>query len=209
MRVALAVALAFSLSLAAVRATETPEPIQTDVFEPTPGTLDSATTPNSWGNEWGSESSVVTGRGVTPPVEGNSQSCVMLKADSIEIKTGKSPRPQSAEPMAYLICDNVSATTEGGATKLKCLNCRLTMPNGLVAKAGEIAFDSSTNVLTLTGSDESPVTVSVAGTTSKTAKLEMKFSPQAWPAPATVFPTIAAPAATYAAPVPSNPLPKR
>jgi hypothetical protein len=179
MRMALSIALALCLTVAAVRAVETPKPIPGDGFvdprfEPArPVTLD-----EPFGME-APRGQAVTGRGE----DGAPQSRVLLKADSIEIKTGSRPTPMSAEPMAFVVCDNVTATTDAGATKLKCTNCKLSMPNGLSAKASEITFDSSTNVLTLTGSDESPVTVSVAGTTSKTAKLEMKFNPQDWPSP--------------------------
>ncbi len=209
MKIALSVVMALSVSLAVVHAADPPKPVPGDGyvdprFEPArPVTLDE---PFGMAPA-GPQASVVTGRGE----DGPPKSCVLLKADSIEIKTGNTPRPMSAEPMAFLICDSVTATTETGVTKLSCTNCKLTMPNSLVAKAGEITFDSSTNVLTLTGSDELPVTVNVAGTTSKTAKLEMKFNPQEWPSPA--YPATGAPTpATYSAPAlfnqqPSNPRP--
>ena len=205
MRPAFAVALALSLALAAVQANETPQPISNVTAEPTVAEpLRSAAD-----GLVERESSVVTSRSATEEAAteeinatpNDSKVCVMLKADSFEIKTGaKSPRAVSMEPAAFLFCDNVTtATVAGGATTLKCTNCKLTLPNGVSATANDVSFDSTTNVLVLTGSDESPVMVTMVGTESKAAKIELKFDPRDWPAPAA-----SAPVATYGTSVPAG-----
>lgn len=138
------------------------------------------------------ESSVVT-------KDAGEKVCVLLKAESFEIKTGgKSQRRAGAEPVAYLICDNVMSTSaSGGVTTLKCTNCELKLPNGITASADDVVYDSKLNVLTLTGSDETPVTVSMADTVSKCAKLEMKFNPRSWAAPAPLTPATNAVSSRY------------
>ena len=204
MRPAFAVALALSLALAAVRANETPQPVSTFMAEPAVAEpLRSAADNEAADGSVEREASVVTSRSAAEinATPNDSKVCVMLKADSFEIKTGaKSPRAVSIEPAAFLFCDNVTtATVAGGATTLKCTNCKLTLPNGVSATANDVSFDSTTNVLVLTGSDESPVTVAMAGTESKAAKMELKFDPRAWPAPA-----VRAPIATYGTSVPAG-----
>lgn len=200
MRPAFAIALALGLALAAVRANETPQPISTFMAEPAVAEP-SRTASDSLVER---EASVVTSRSAAEEINAtpnDSKVCVMLKAESFEIKTGaKSPRVVSIEPAAFLFCDNVTtATVAGGATTLKCTNCKLTLPNGVSATANDVSFDSTTNVLVLTGSDESPVTVAMAGTESKAAKIELKFDPRDWPAPAA-----SAPMATYGTSVPAG-----
>jgi hypothetical protein len=190
MRTAFATALALSLSLAAVRADETPEPILSDsVSEPATLVPSKPADPPRYGSnnaadDWiGPEESVLK-PAPAPAPPSPPKVCVMLKAESFEIKTNNKPRPMSAEPMAYLICDNITTTsTAGGETTLKCTNCKLTLPNGVSATANDVAFDSKTNVLMLTGTDESPVTVTMAGTESKAAKIEMKINPRNWESP--------------------------
>lgn len=198
MRPAFAVALALGLALAAVRANETPQPISRFMAEPVVAEPSMAASDHETADGLVErEASVVTSRNATEEINAapsDSKVCVMLKAGSFEIKTGaKSPRAVSIEPAAFLICDNVTtATVAGGATTLKCTNCKLTLPNGVSSTANDVSFDSTTNVLILTGSDESPVTVAMAGTESKAAKIELKFDPRDWPAPAA-----SAPMATY------------
>jgi hypothetical protein len=210
MRPAFAVALAFSLALAAVRANETPQPISNFMAEPAVAEpLRSAADNEAADGLAEREASVVTSRSAAEEAAteeinaapNDSKVCVMLKADSFEIKTGnKSPRAVSMEPAAFLFCDNVTtATVAGGATTLKCTNCKLTLPNGVSATPNDVSFNSTTNVLVLTGSDESPVTVTMAGTESKAAKIELKFDPRDWPAPAAM-----APMATYGTSVPAG-----
>ena len=205
MRPAFAVALALGLALAAVRANETPQPISTFMAEPAVAEPSRTASNNETADSLVErEASVVTSRSAAEEINAtpnDSKVCVMLKAESFEIKTGaKSPRVVSIEPAAFLFCDNVTtATVAGGATTLKCTNCKLTLPNGVSATANDVSFDSTTNVLVLTGSDESPVTVAMAGTESKAAKIELKFDPRDWPAPA-----VRAPIATYGTSVPAG-----
>jgi hypothetical protein len=185
MRTAYGVALALSLSLAVVRANETPEPILADaVSEPatlTPSNPGEPATP--FPSNAAPEELIV--RPDPESASGDAKVCVLLKADSFEIKMRKSPLPASAAQSVFLICDNVTTTSAaGGATSLKCTNCKLTLPGGVSATASDVMFDSKTNVLVLTGSDESPVTMTMAGTVSKAAKVEMKIDPKSWATPA-------------------------
>lgn len=192
MRTALAVALALSLSLAAVRANETPEPIIADSASESASLLPSnpAEPPenlpsNLSAGGWVEPEESVLKPAPAPPTPATPKVCVMLKAESFEINTNSKPRPMSAEPMAYLLCDDVTtATTAGGATTLKCTNCKLTLPNSVSATASDVAFDTKTNLLIFTGSDKSPVTMTMAGIESKAAKVEMKIDPKTWPTPA-------------------------
>lgn len=200
MRTAFAVTLVFTLSLAAVRATETPEPVPASdtapVAERTPNSpaesfsnlTEPAVSPSIPGTRI--EVDAVDAQNqpriakISPPNDG-SKLCVMLKAESFEIKARKSKSPEIAAQVAFLVCDNVTtSSTVGGANSLKCTNCELTLPGGISATASDVVFDSNSNTLTLTGSDESPVTIKVAGTESKAAKLEMKIDPKSWAKPA-------------------------
>ncbi|QDT74029.1 hypothetical protein [Lacipirellula limnantheis] len=200
MRTAFAVALVFTLSLAAVRATETPEVILHGVQEIAPAPVpadpdDSMPAP--------AQSSPLN----------DAKVCVLLKAKSFEIKTDKSLRPASDEPAAYLICDNVTtSSTAGGETMIKCTNCKITLPNGINASAGDVAFDTKTNLLILTGTDESPATMTMAGTESKAAKIEMKINRASWGVAAPIMTPGAYPSIGYpsiGSPTPSNAVPSQ
>ena len=190
MRTALAVALALSLSLAVVRANETPEPVLYDavapVAEPSSDIFAEDLPSNPAEPVAPTPSDSSDGYRPANPQPGMPQPatpkvCVMLKAKSFEINTDSAPRPMSAEPIAYLLCDNVQTTSSaGGATTLKCTNCKVTLPNGVSATANDVAYDTKTNMLILNGSDKSPVTVTLNGTETKTAKAEMKIDPSSW-----------------------------
>lgn len=176
-----ATALAMSLITASVASAEVLVETSLPASEPPQAT-----------NATAVESSVLT-----KPV--SEKVCVMLKAASFEIKMGEKIQSlASAEPTAFLICDNVtSSSTPGGASTLKCTSCKLTLPNGITATADDVVYDSKSNILTLTGSDKNPVTVSMADTVSKCEKLEMKVNPRSWGSPAILPPNMKAVSSRY------------
>ena len=109
MRPAFAVALALSLALAAVRANETPQPISNFMAEPSVAEPSLAASDNETADGLVErEAPVVTSRSATDETNAapnDSKVCVMLRAESFEIKTGnKSPRAVSIEPAAFLFC---------------------------------------------------------------------------------------------------------
>lgn len=186
MRVVLFLAIALAIqttpALAAEAQTLTPAQAATDELQPVPVDEVDQSDTTSQGNAWvegtqTQESSVIAN-------VANSKVYVVLKASSFEVKFGDKPeRRERNEPAAYLICDHAATNSgPGGATTLKCTNCSLTLPNGAIATAHEIAFDSKSSLLTLVGTEEKPVVLTVAGTVSKAPRLEMKISHEAWAA---------------------------
>ena len=203
MRTAYAVALALSLTLAVVRADETPEPVLADAVSPFAEPASNTPAEPLPSDPAAGYRPATPQSGMPQPAAPTPKVCVMLKAKSFEINTDSRPRPMSAEPMAYLLCDNVQTTSNaGGATTLKCTNCKVTLPNGVSATASDVTFDTKTNLLTLTGSDKSPVTLTLNDTESKTAKVEMKIDPSNWRSAPMVTPAGSYPSASYA--LPSN-----
>ncbi|BBO32528.1 hypothetical protein [Lacipirellula parvula] len=197
MRVALSLVIALAIQTAPVLADEvqTLTPVAQAVIEESPPiavdvTEESYVPPQA--NTWTEAPQYQESSAATNIAAG--KVCVVLKASSFEIKFGNKPERRGSEPAAYLICDNAATQSDpGGGTTLKCANCSLTLPNGAKATANEIAFDSKSSLLTLVGTEEKPVVLTVANTVSKAPRLEMKISPAAWatpfPAPSTVRPT--------------------
>lgn len=96
--------------------------------------------------------------------------CVEIGASSFSIRYGE----HNAEiancdesPLAYILCDRASANSGIGETStIVCTNCRLVMPDGTAAEATEVLFDSESGKLTLAGTEENPVTVTLANGTA-------------------------------------------
>jgi hypothetical protein len=178
----IALAIHASPAFANEAQTLTPAQVATDELQPVPlDAVDQSHTPPQ-GNAWAEGTQTQESSVIAKVADG--KVCVVLKASSFEVKFGDKPeRRERNEPAAYLICDNATTNSgPGGVTTLKCTNCSLTLPNGAKATANEIAFDSKSSLLTLVGTEEKPVVLTVAGTISKAPRLEMTISPEAWAA---------------------------
>ena len=189
MRVALFLVIALAIQIAPTFADEAQAPVPapqavSGESRPVAADVTEAFQKLQQGNAWAEDPRNPESSVVAKVADG--KVCVMLKAASFEVKFGNKPERRSQyEPTAYLICDNATTNSvPGGGTTVKCTNCSLTLPNGAKATANEITFDSKSSLLTLVGTEEKPVVLTVANTVSKAPRLEMKITPEAWAAPA-------------------------
>lgn len=110
--------------------------------------------------------------------------CVEIGASSFSIRYGDQSTELSncdESPLAYVLCDRAAANSGiGENSTIVCNNCRLVLPDGTAADAMEVLFDAESGKLTLVGTEEQPVTVTLANGTAIAAmsgsRLTMEIS---------------------------------
>jgi hypothetical protein len=105
------------------------------------------------------------------PIDTESKVCAIIDRNSFTLKFG--PKPdllQGNAASTYLICDKIAAnssTTE--SSTLNCTGCKVILPGGSNAVASEVTYCAKSDKLTLRGSKEQPVSLTIhAGGTSQT-----------------------------------------
>jgi hypothetical protein len=103
------------------------------------------------------------------PIDTESKVCAIIDRNSFTLKFG--PKPdllQGNAASTYLICDKIAAnssTTE--SSTLNCTGCKVILPGGSNAVASEVTYCAKSDKLTLRGSKEQPVSLTIhAGGTS-------------------------------------------
>jgi hypothetical protein len=120
---------------------------------------------------------------------------ITITASSIIVSYGKGEPQPPHRPgsRAIVVCDYFTMeSTTGEQPKLHCQQCEVILPNGSTGQAGDVAFDSATKKLTLTGGDEQPVKLTsndqggIQEIVSAKMDIQLKFAPPqpSYPQPA-------------------------
>jgi hypothetical protein len=141
------------------------------------------------------------------PIDTKSKVCAIIDGNSFTLKFGPKPSVMDGSPnAAYLICDKIAANSS--PTESSTLNgtgCKVFLPGGSNGKAAEASYCAKSSKLTLRGSKEEPVELTIhAGGSSQTltaSELVVDIKPVAQP---TIAPAQTTPA-TYFEPTPAEP----
>jgi hypothetical protein len=120
-------------------------------------------------------------------IDTESKVCAIIDRNSFTLKFGPKPNlSQGSATSTYVICDKISAdSSPSDSSTLTCTGCKVILPGGSHGTASEATYCSKTDKLTLHGSKDEPVqlTIHSAGSsqTLTASELVVDIKPVAQP----------------------------
>ena len=124
---------------------------------PRPSEYPTATPPDVAGE---APASVTSAFSNTPFSQSKANVCVTIEQNSFTIRFGvKTPLSLGSESLStFIICNKVTATgSDTDPSTVNCTNCKVMLPGGNHGMANDASYDSKTDTLTLRGSKDKPV----------------------------------------------------